>query len=1513
MDIVIYDGSAFEAWNPETIEENGAGGSELMLADLTRELVRRGHRVRVYIKTTPETEGTFGGVEWRPIHAVAEVDVCDVLVAWRTPEIIRSNYAISAKATIFVATDSFYGRERMTAEKVAAVDKFVVMSNWHKKIFVGHDLGVAFPDEAVRVIRTSVDGELFDSFTGPFRVPRRLIHTSAPNRSLRKAIEAMPAIRKAVPGAELHVYHGFLTLEMFAEHRGDDGMKRDLALLKALILDNHKHGVRYFDRVNRRQMYEALLGAHVWVYPTHVAETSCMAAQEAIAAGCNIVAFELGALGETIGAHGTLLPYEANSKQYEEAVVRALRTAAPPGVKHGAVPTISEMVDQYERLFLEEMSERSPSTRGAPTPVAEGIAAKDAEGNVAPVVRKRAGIALAMIVKNEGTIIAETLRRVRPLIDGYHIIDTGSSDDTIEVMRRALDGLPGTIEERPWVHFKHNRTELLRNARASEHNWEWLLTLDADCHVEASFDNAALKKMLDDWGVDQVLVPGRAGDIRYDKLFMLRADLDWYYDIPTHEWIFCREMMHWHRVLSGIVVYETGASHRRASGKKFTEDIELLTAYLADPSAPHRPRATFYLAQSYRDSGQHERALEFYTKRVAMVEGVHEERFNAAIEAARALETLQKDPEEAYKKAIVIRPSRIEGHYGLGHHYRLRGRYQEAVEALRRAVALPVTTDELFVNMDVYEWRAKDDLATALSWIDDVGARAEAATLFRELLDSGKLPEVERARVQGNEKLCLDLVQRHRATARRSPSVRSVDGQWVVVSPSSKEFPVAHALDDVADMLLGGLKEAGLEATRSSHPVVGATNLILGAHLGIEASSWFSAASLSRMKSAGGRMIIYQTEVWSSSWWTQAFWQRMRSADEVWDYSLENIRKYEFRPSLPAVRRVPLGPSQSVLVSPGTEEEKTVDVLFFGSMNARRLGAMERLRDRGLVVEVLEGFGDTRAAAIRRAKVVLNMHYYEGAPYEQARLVPLLASGIPVVSEVSSGDEWIASAILHKVEYEHLADECMVLVEHAELRRNAGEHARRMMEGHPMRERILSCLDGVKAVVEPPAPPPESDLGAALPPKPLKLNLGCSDHHVEGYVNVDRVAPADLVADLTKAWPWADSSVDWIQALDIIEHLPDKIHTMNEAWRVLKPGAAIDIVVPTTDGRGAFQDPTHVSYWNKNSFWYYEDGNAHRERFGVAYGIKARFVIVHQEETADSEGIRSLRIRLKAVKRGVPDGNVVWPAGTGLTALSASEPRPSARFFGMMRVKNEERWFERAYKSLVALCDKVLVLDDGSTDRTVEIARALGAEVIRSPFSEMNEVRDRQILLELARLEILRRGWTLEHHWAMTLDGDEELPESTVRALRANSGSSAQAMSLPIHYLWNDERTRRVDGVYGNFRGVRAFRPIVGADFVKNSWAEEGLHCGGAPEAIRAGALTLEAPILHYGYMDRADRVRKYKWYNQIDPNNQNEDGYRHMIAGDGPAQPGEEGIVFPSAEERTKHAGPLRLEVVPR
>src|SRR5262245_32134293 len=119
----------------------------------------------------------------------------------------------------------------------------------------------------------------------------------------------------------------------------------------------------------------------------------------------------------------------------------------------------------------------------------------------------------------------------------------------------------------------------------------------------------------------------------------------------------------------------------------------------------------------------------------------------------------------------------------------------------------------------------------------------------------------------------------------------------------------------------------------------------------------------------------------------------------------------------------------------------------------------------------------------------------------------------------------------------------------------------------------------------------------------MKLNLGCADERIEGYLGVDKFpGPAvDIEADLRNVWPWTDGSIDAIIAHNFIEHLPDKIFTMNEMHRVLKSRGIVEIIVPSSNGMGADQDPTHVSYWNINSFYYYQNGAMVHTKFAKIY------------------------------------------------------------------------------------------------------------------------------------------------------------------------------------------------------------------------------------------------------------------------------------------------------------------------
>ena len=153
----------------------------------------------------------------------------------------------------------------------------------------------------------------------------------------------------------------------------------------------------------------------------------------------------------------------------------------------------------------------------------------------------------------------------------------------------------------------------------------------------------------------------------------------------------------------------------------------------------------------------------------------------------------------------------------------------------------------------------------------------------------------------------------------------------------------------------------------------------------------------------------------------------------------------------------------------------------------------------------------------------------------------------------------------------------------------------------------------------------------------LRVDLGCGVNKPDGHIGVDKFPGevVDIVADLSQKFPFPDHSVDEIRAYDFIEHLPEPIHTMNEIWRIGKPNAKVDIFVPSTDGRGAFQDPTHVSFWNVHSFYYYSVEHPKYLELCQRYGFNGAFKVNRLENIPGNNGIVYVKADLTVIKNGL--------------------------------------------------------------------------------------------------------------------------------------------------------------------------------------------------------------------------------------------------------------------------------------
>jgi len=285
-------------------------------------------------------------------------------------------------------------------------------------------------------------------------------------------------------------------------------------------------------------------------------------------------------------------------------------------------------------------------------------------------------VALAMLVRDEATVIEKTLERIKPVIDAWTIVDTGSTDDTADRVRAALDEIPGELHERPWVNFGRNRTELLQLAAESA---DYLLTLDADHVLHIHGEQSELT---DD---SYLLRINGTGCLEWRLPLLIRSAHPFEYRGAAHSYLASdaptvSEPIDWLRIDGGP----------GASAEKLERDRLLLeAAHLDDPSDA---RTVFYLAQTYRDLHRVQQAIGFYRLRAEMG-GFPEEVYVARYELGKLLvenvSFAQGAPE--LLRAWNDRPTRIEALRALAN----------SANAVADKAAFP-SGDKLFIQPHCY-------------------------------------------------------------------------------------------------------------------------------------------------------------------------------------------------------------------------------------------------------------------------------------------------------------------------------------------------------------------------------------------------------------------------------------------------------------------------------------------------------------------------------------------------------------------------------------------------------------------------------------------------------------------------------------------------------------------------------------------------------------------------------------------------------------------------------------------
>lgn len=379
---------------------------------------------------------------------------------------------------------------------------------------------------------------------------------------------------------------------------------------------------------------------------------------------------------------------------------------------------------------------------------------------------KKKTICLNMIVKNEAHIIEETLSSIYKYIDYYVINDTGSEDNTIEVIRNFFDkkNIKGEIVQHEfrtckchtgqykkysWFHFGWNRSYALGLCK---NKGDYIWVIDAD---DIIVGDLKLPNKMTAGCYELNIGQGNGFIYQRTQIFKNTQDFNWRYECGLHEYATTdKKNYKKERITGDYFVHSRRLGDRNKDAQlKFEKDVLALKDLIND-DPKHKVRYVFYLAQTYQDFGHYEDGIKWYTERTKLGD-FYEEVYYSYYRIAKAKEALNKPYQEvtnAYLQAYKNLPSRAEPLYELARYNRHLEKYEVGYTYAKKGVNIPYPHNQvLFISKDVYDYKLLDEMAVNGYYI---GKYDEAMAINESLLKNKLVPEDQLERIKQNLNYC---------------------------------------------------------------------------------------------------------------------------------------------------------------------------------------------------------------------------------------------------------------------------------------------------------------------------------------------------------------------------------------------------------------------------------------------------------------------------------------------------------------------------------------------------------------------------------------------------------------------------------------------------------------------------------------------------------------------------------------------------------------------------------------
>ena len=310
-------------------------------------------------------------------------------------------------------------------------------------------------------------------------------------------------------------------------------------------------------------------------------------------------------------------------------------------------------------------------------------------------------LCLNMIVKNESKIITRLLESVLPIIDSYCICDTGSTDNTVELIQEFFKekNINGKVVTEPFVNFAHNRNFALQSCLGMS---DYILFLDADMILKVNnFDKKTLRNH------DYFYILQGTESFYYQNTRIVKNNGLYKYVCVTHEYIDTPPNSTSTQIKKDeLFILDIGDGGSKSD--KFERDIRLLSQ--AIELEPKNERYHFYLANSYHDSGKFEQAIDTYEKRIKLG-GWEQEVWYSYYRIGLCYKNLNKmeNAISAWMNGYNFSQLRVENLYEIIHYYRNTSKHKLAeifYNIANNVLSKKLNKDSyLFLHNDVYTYK----------------------------------------------------------------------------------------------------------------------------------------------------------------------------------------------------------------------------------------------------------------------------------------------------------------------------------------------------------------------------------------------------------------------------------------------------------------------------------------------------------------------------------------------------------------------------------------------------------------------------------------------------------------------------------------------------------------------------------------------------------------------------------------------------------------------------------------